>query len=271
MSQNKNNIISFPRDLSRCFRADLSKERNLLGRKICEARKKAGITQSELSERLSHFGVFLQTPGVNKWEKGETVPNAYQLMALCHALDIEGGLDFFTGPVTPKKEVLNSRGQRMLNNYRAFLESDPRFTVRTRVAMIEMPVSLLPASAGFGDFLDDENMEMREFPASSVPDGADFAVPVDGDSMEPLYKDGQLVWVQRTPTLNVGDVGLFTIDNHGFIKTYDEQEPDEEHVEDYLDSYGVLHPQIVLISQNSSYSPKRITPAMDFRIVGRIL
>ena len=114
-------------------------------------------------------------------------------------------------------------------------------------------------------------METREFPASSVPDGADFAVPVDGDSMEPLYQDGQLAWVQLTPNLNVGDVGLFVVDGHGYIKTYDEREPGDEEYEDYLDSDGVLHPQVVLISQNKAYAPKIITPAMDFRVVGRVL
>ena len=271
MDSKKDNIISFPKDISKHFQADMAKERNVLGRKIAEARKKAGITQGELSELLTHFGVHVKTPGVNKWEKGETVPNAYQLVALCHALNIEGGLDFFTGPVIPKKEVLNAQGLRMLNSYREFLESNPRYTINYHVAMIEMPVSLLPASAGYGDFLGDENMERREFPASSVPDGADFAVPVDGDSMEPLYQDGQLAWIQKTVSLNVGDVGLFVVDGHGFIKTYDEQEPGDEEYEEYLDSDGVLHPQVVLISQNKAYEPKIITPTMDFRVVGRVL
>ena len=267
----KDKVISFPRDLSKHFQADMAKERNVLGRKIGEARKKAGITQGELSELLTHFGVHVKTPGVNKWEKGETVPNAYQLVALCHALNIENGLDFFTGPVVPKKEVLNATGLKMLNNYRDFLESNPRYTINYHVAMIEMPVSLLPASAGYGDYLDEENFEMKEFPASSVPEGADFAVPVDGDSMEPLYQDGQLAWVQKTTDLNVGDVGLFVVDGHGYIKTYDEKEPGEDVFEDYLDSDGVLHPQIVLISQNQEYTPKVITPNMSFSVIGRVL
>ena len=267
----KDSLISFRRDRSGHFQADIAKEQNILGRKIGEARKNAGLTQRELSELLVQFGVHVQTPGVNKWEKGETVPNAYQLIALCHALNIDGGLAFFTGPVAPKRDVLNAAGRRMLNSYREYLESCPRYTVHDHVAVIEMPVSLLPASAGYGDFLDDENMQMQEFPAGSVPEGADFAVPVDGDSMEPLYRDGQLVWIQKTVTLNVGDVGLVTVDGHGFIKTYDEREPDDDVYEEYLDSDGVLHPQIVLISQNRNYEPRIITPGMDFRIVGRVL
>ncbi len=270
MERNRKPIPLY-RDLSRHFRADLARERNILGGKIREARKKAGLTQGELSALLSRFGVSVKTPGVNKWETGESVPNAYQLMALCHALEIENGLAFFTGPVAGGNEVLNAQGLRMLESYRGFLEDNPRYTVRHHVEMIEMPVSLLPASAGCGDFLDGESMEKREFPASAVPEGADFAVPVDGDSMEPLYHDGQLAWIQLTPNLNVGDVGLFIADGQGYIKTYDEREPEKERYEDYLDSDGILHPRVVLLSQNPAYEPKAITPGMDFRIVGRVL
>ena len=264
-------IILLHRDLHKHFHADIAKERNILGKKIAQARKKTGITQPELSELLKHFGVQVKTPGVNKWEKGETVPNAYQLMALCHALNIENGLDYFTGPIVPKKDVLNTQGQRLLREYREFLESKDRYINHHQIAMVTMPVSLLSASAGYGDFLDEEHFEMQEFPASTVPEGAQFAVPVDGDSMEPLYKDGQLVWVQKCTNLNEGDVGLFVVDGHGYIKTYKEQEPDKDNLEDFIDSDGLLHPQIILISQNKAYKPKVITPSMSFRVIGRVL
>lgn len=270
-SKNEPTIVPLHPDLSSRFQADKAKERNIVGKKIKDARKKLGITQTDFAKSLSQYGVRIKTPGVNKWENGETVPNAYQLLAVCHALQIERGLDYFTGPLIPRKEILNTEGLRNLNQFREFLESKPRFTNQHKVELIRKPVSLYPASAGFGDFLDDERFEMKEFPVSSVPEDADFAVPVDGDSMEPLYVNGQLVWVQLTPQLNAGEIGLFVIDGEGFIKTYDEREPDEQELETYLDSNGVLHPQIVLISQNEKYEPKVIKPQMNFRIVGRVL
>jgi phage repressor protein C with HTH and peptisase S24 domain len=61
------------------------------------------------------------------------------------------------------------------------------------------------------------------------------------------------------------------VDGHGYIKTYDEREPDEDEYEEFIDSDGVLHPQVVLISQNKEYQPKIIKPDMDFRVVGRVL
>ena len=260
----------FP-DTTKRYRADLAKERNLIGKKIGEARRLCKITQGELAERLASYGVSVKKPAVNKWENGENVPSAYQLVALCHALEIQNGLNFFTGEISPIQETLNAEGLRMLNNYRTFLEQNKRYTQQNRISMVSMKVSLLPASAGFGDFLDDEQYEIVEFPESSVPTGSDFAVHVDGDSMEPLYLNGQLVWVQRCDNIHPGEVGLFVIDGNGYIKTYNERIPGEDQLEEYIDSNGVLHPQIELISCNSKYAPKTVTPDMDFRIIGRIL
>ena len=43
-----------------------------------------------------------------------------------------------------------------------------------------------------------------------------------------------------------GDVGIFVLDGEGYLKAYDEREPDAGDAEDYLDSDGVLHRQVVL-------------------------
>lgn len=119
----------------------------MIGKKIAEARKNAGLTQAQLPELLSNYGIHVKVPAVNKWEKGETVPNSYQLIALCHALNIQVGQDYFTGPTIPKKEKLNARGLRMLGNYREFLESNPSYTINHKEVEVEMPVCRLSVSA----------------------------------------------------------------------------------------------------------------------------
>ena len=60
-------------------------------------------------------------------------------------------------------------------------------------------------------------------------------------------------------------------DNEGYIKAYDEQEPDENMAESYTDSFGVVRPQPVLISYNEDYPPKVVSPYASFQIVGRVL
>ena len=110
---------------------------------------------------------------------------------------------------------------------------------------------------------------MVSFPESSIPDGAEFGVRVSGDSMEPVYHDGQIVWVQQCETLRTGEVGVMIYDGQGYIKAYAEQEPDD--LETYLDSNGVRRMQPVLVSYNKAYAPKPASLELEFRIVGRVL
>ena len=54
------------------------------------------------------------------------------------------------------------------------------------------------------------------------------------------------------------------------MKVYREMMPDDEDVEECMDSYGVIHPQIYLFSYNKAkYDP--IRAQSDFRIFGRVL
>ena len=252
------------------FRADLARERNALGKKIAEARKARKMTQAELSEALKAYGVSVQTPAVNKWESGETVPGAYQLLALCHALDIRQGLAFFTGKVSAPADPLNAEGRRMLRQYRSFLESQERYLTPLREpAMIRVRLSTLPASAGTGDFLAEGEFEWVDFPESVVPRGTDFAVRVHGNSMEPAYQDGQIVFFERCERLENGDVGLFAYEGQGYIKLYTETLPEGAEAEETLDSYGVVHPKVSLVSLNPQYAPLAVTSPLT--VFGRAL
>jgi len=252
------------------YRADLARERNALGRKIGEARRARGLTQNELSLLLRDYGVSVQTPAVNKWETGETVPGAYQLLALCHALDIREGLAFFTGRVCAPADPLNPEGRRLLKHYRAYLESQDRYLAsRQAPATVRVRLSALPASAGTGDFLAEGEFDWVEFPESVVPRGTDFAVRVHGDSMEPAYRDGQIVFFEQCERLNPGEVGLFAYEGQGYIKMYAERMPDRDEAEQYMDSYGLIHPRASLVSLNPAYAP--IEVASPLTVFGRAL
>jgi phage repressor protein C with HTH and peptisase S24 domain len=53
--------------------------------------------------------------------------------------------------------------------------------------------------------------------ASAIPRTPCFGVPVSGDSMEPRYRDGDLLIVSVEP-VNVGEIGIFTLDGMGYVK-----------------------------------------------------
>ena len=136
---------------------------------------------------------------------------------------------------------------------------------------IMMPVSELPVSAGLGAFLEGEMFQQIQVPASSVPAGAEFGIYVSGDSMEPRYHSGQIVWVKRCEELACGDIGIFVYDDCGYLKKYGEHTPDKSQAELLTDSYGVVHNQPVLVSLNTKYSPILISPEQRFEVVGKVL
>ena len=94
------------------------------------------------------------------------------------------------------------------------------------------------------------DFEMVRFPENAVPEKAEFGIRVSGDSMELVYHDGQIVWVQQCETISVGEVGVFIYDGQGYLKVYDEREPDETHMVQFTDNYGRVHSQPVMLSYN---------------------
>ena len=84
--------------------------------------------------------------------------------------------------------------------------------------IIELPHSLLSASAGTGQWLDDDTADIWEVRLNEHTRKADFAVDVAGDSMEPLYSDEDTVLVHAQPAVNPGEVGLYVYRGDGYIK-----------------------------------------------------
>jgi phage repressor protein C with HTH and peptisase S24 domain len=80
-----------------------------------------------------------------------------------------------------------------------------------------MKIAITSATAGTGNFLDDENFDVVEI-FEHVPRKASFGVHLDGDSMEPKFKDEQLVWIEQTDCLESGDLGLFFLDGSTTIE-----------------------------------------------------
>lgn len=195
---------------------------------------------------------------------------AYRFIAVCRILGIED--DWLSANAAAL--LLNSEGFRKLEEYKNDLIASGRYKPAPAgyaEEYVHMPVSTLAASAGSGEFLEEDRFEMVRFPRSAIPDGADFGVRVNGDSMEPVYHDGQIVWVEKTDTLRPGEVGVFICDGEGYLKVYDPHESPAEAMEEYRDSYGGLHPQARLVSYDKKYAPKEILPDNTFSIAGRVL
>lgn len=75
------------------------------------------------------------------------------------------------------------------------------------------------AAAGFGyDLSDKDEWEEIEVLDTAKTASADFAVEVEGDSMLPDFRDGDIVLIKLDPDVPIGEVGLFVHEGKGYIK-----------------------------------------------------
>ncbi len=228
-----------------------------IGVTLATYRKAKKMSQIDVSEKLRNYGINVSNAAISAWEKDISYPNAHQFLALCKILGITDIYNEFIGfnPDDPLSK-LNEEGKAKALEYIGLLLLSEQFQKQeATIIPFRRPMkwSTLAASAGTGEFLDDENFEIIEV-GEDVPEEADFGLALNGDSMEPRYHDNQAIWVQQTNSLSNGEIGIFYLDG----MTYCKQLKD--------DKDGVY-----LISLNSKYEPIRITDESSFKIFGRVL
>lgn len=84
----------------------------------------------------------------------------------------------------------------------------------------DIPLYDMPVSAGLGVFLDDSMAEDISIPDNFKTKGADFAVRISGHSMEPRYRDGDVLLVQECESVENGELGIFVLDGSGYFKIF---------------------------------------------------
>lgn len=167
MNSHKTTVIPFPAPSKNGVRysAETEKQNNVIGTRLSEELKNRKLSKKEFCTTLKNFGVDVSQSALGKWTNGLTVPNAYQLLAICYALDLEDGLAAFTGEHTP---LLNEVGAEKVRAYREDLIATGKYnpvpTPTNTIRYIDKPVSSLRVSAGTGSFLDEDNFEMVSFP-----------------------------------------------------------------------------------------------------------
>lgn len=78
----------------------------------------------------------------------------------------------------------------------------------------------LPVSAGTGVFLDGVGTSEIMIPDNAKTGNADYALRISGNSMEPKYHNGDVLLVEETDQVEVGEAGIFILDGAGYFKIF---------------------------------------------------
>lgn len=228
-----------------------------LGNIIAEYRTKQGLSQADLANAISAAGFSLTNKAVSKWEKNVAYPSIPVFLTLCRILGIEDIYEVFTGhnPFFALSS-LNEEGRKKALEYIQLLSESEKF--RKQVCEVipfkrSIPLYDLPASAGIGEFLDGERYDMIEI-GNEVPAEADFGIRISGNSMEPRFVNGQIIWVHKQEILQNGEIGIFYLDGQAFCKKLQD------------DENGIF-----LISLNKEYAPISVKSSNTLKIFGKVV
>ena len=226
-----------------------------LGEIISTYRKKNHLSQMELSSILIKNGFQIGNKAISNWEKCKAEPSASVLLFLCKLLGITDICGEYYGikPDNPFSQ-LNTEGKDKALDYIQLLVASGKYQTAT-IIPFRRTIRLfeIPASAGVGNFLDGDNFSEIEV-GEEVPDTADFGIRISGDSMEPRFVNGQIVWVQKQDVLTNGDIGIFFLDGNAYCKKLQDDEKG-----------------LFLISLNSTYDPIAVTENQTFKIFGKVV
>lgn len=233
------------------------------------ARENAGLTQTQAAQKI---GV---SDGTYKnYEQGKREPNGDKIVTIANAFGVT--TDYLLGrpdakePTDPidklmtvdemEKDLLRewlsldeASRKSFLDVLRKIVAADQKRQTASskRAAYLLHRLSRHKVSAGLGYNLDDDdNWQEAEVVETAAVHQADFAVEVDGDSMEPDYLSGDILLVQSTPTIEVGEVGVFTLNGDGYVKELGESE---------------------LLSRNPEYDPIPIHESDSLQCWGRVI
>lgn len=200
--------------------------------RICELAHEKGISISALEKTLG-----LGNGIIGKWRKQS--PSCDKLKLVADYLNAT--IDYL---LTGKKECSSTANltpdEHELLQYFKKLSDKSKGIVLGRaeqLAELETPVVKEPepeqkptiqikhsyyrVSAGTGFNLPEgDDWEMIDIPDTPEARRADFAITIKGNSMEPVYFDGDIVLVKQQPAVELGEIGIFNIENNGYIKKF---------------------------------------------------
>ncbi|MDK6368487.1 MULTISPECIES: XRE family transcriptional regulator [Aerococcus] len=195
-------------------------------------RNKFGLQQEELANQLGRKS----GSTISEWEKGTYTPKIKVLSEIASIFnvdlddlmnkdlttnDIESIIDKITdtvkilSPTQQNKVYSFAQAQKQEHNEDIIREDSNTYLLSDYQDLLFCG----PVSAETGEWLDSEHQETISLPTNILPNTEfDFVVQVDGDSMEPMFRNDEYIFVRKATDIRTGQIGIFSIDSEAYLR-----------------------------------------------------
>ncbi|MDK3978256.1 LexA family transcriptional regulator [Staphylococcus pseudintermedius] len=162
--------------------------------------------------------------------------------------EIENSITSIYDKLTPprQKRVLDFAKEQLNEQNNKVLHINSHNVISEEVAVYGY------ASAGTGETLID-GVEFTTQYNGHIPNH-DFALQVNGDSMEPMFEDKEIIFIDKTKQINSGQIGIFVIDGEAYLKKV------------FINEEGIR-----LVSLNSKYPDLHFDSSHDIKVAGKVI
>lgn len=224
----------------------------MIGSKIRELRKKNNLTLDELEKRLNAKypnTVNFNKGKLSKWENNKDEPRLGSVAILADFFGVS--VDYFMDKqISNDKskiqviydQLVPARQDNVMNYAENQLHEQENNIIsisddRNRIiAHVEGVVA-----AGLGSY-QEENLHMEvNLIEDEVPEKYDTIAQVVGDSMEPLIKNDDLLFIEVTSQVEINSIGIFQINGKNFVKKLKRDYDGRWYLQSLNNNYEEIH------------------------------
>lgn len=206
-----------------------------------QLRKASRLSPNDVTQQLKEYEITISTKTLYGYENGQSMPNANVFIALCkiykcnNPMELFGNTSFTCDDIyfLERFKELDTQGQKttlsimenelkrikQINQLKSRIEN-----VKTETSKELIPTRLINyyyrlASAGSGQIVFDMPPTKRiEIPNTPEYRKVDYAIGVNGNSMEPVYHDGDTLLIEMAEEIEIGETGIFLVDGESYVK-----------------------------------------------------
>ena len=210
-------------------------------------RSKFGLEQMELAEKLGRKS----SSSISEWEKGKYTPKAKTLAEIANlfSVDLDDLMNIDLSKTIAKRDISDIYNKlEPPRQQKVYSFAEHQLTEQNKVVSIEETR------------FDDDYVGQT---AAGAPIEGQQPVPligaitvkllVNGDSMEPMFKDGDVIEYHPQPDLENGEIGVFAVNGGVTMKKFRKND------------------DIRLESLNKKYEDIVIQETDDFSILGKVI